>query len=59
GGDPAASAAAVLELVDLDEPPLRQFFGSQPLATATKDYESRLATWQAGQDRAIRAGGGF
>ncbi|GAB4097522.1 SDR family oxidoreductase [Brachybacterium horti] len=59
GGDPDSSAKAMLELVDLDEPPLRQFFGSQPLNTATTDYESRLATWQAGQDRAIRAGGGF
>lgn len=59
GGDPNASAKAVLELVDLDEPPLRQFFGSQPLNTATTDYQSRLATWQAGQERAIRAGGGF
>ncbi|MCX5309764.1 SDR family NAD(P)-dependent oxidoreductase [Streptomyces sp. NBC_00154] len=59
GGDLAASAAAVLELVDLDESPLRQFFGSQPLTAATRDYESRLTTWQAGQDRAVRAGGGF
>lgn len=59
GGDPDASARAVLELVDLDQPPLRQFFGSRPLETATTDYDARLATWRAGQDRAVRAGGGF
>lgn len=59
GGDPDASAQAVLELVDLEEPPLRQFFGSQPLAAASADYDSRLAIWNDGQDRAVRAGGGF
>lgn len=57
GGDPAASAAAVLELVDLDEPPLRAFFGANLLTTATADYESRLAVWQEEQERAVRAGG--
>ncbi|WP_371540713.1 MULTISPECIES: hypothetical protein [unclassified Streptomyces] len=33
-GDPTASAAAVLEIVDADEPPLRCFFGSGPLGIA-------------------------
>ncbi|MET7588045.1 SDR family oxidoreductase, partial [Streptomyces sp. NPDC005444] len=42
-GDPAASAAAVLEIVDADEPPLRCFFGSAPLGIAKADYEQRLA----------------
>ena len=27
------------------------------LTTATADYESRLAVWQEGQERAVRAGG--
>jgi len=56
-GDPNASAKAVLELVDLEEPPLRQFFGTTPLATAKKDYESRIAVWEAGQARAELAQG--
>ncbi|MCM0622544.1 hypothetical protein [Nocardioides bruguierae] len=55
GGDPVSFAAVVLELVDLDEPPLRQFFGPEPLNTMTADYEARMATWRAGQDRAIHA----
>ncbi|MBI5161728.1 MAG: SDR family oxidoreductase [Micrococcales bacterium] len=46
-GDPAASAAAILEIVDASEPPLRVFFGTAPLQIATADYESRLSTWNA------------
>jgi NAD(P)-dependent dehydrogenase (short-subunit alcohol dehydrogenase family) len=45
-GDPTATRAAVLAVVDADKPPLRIFFGDGPLAIATKDYESRLATWR-------------
>ncbi len=56
-GDPHASAAAVLKLVDADEPPLRCFFGSAPLGIAEKDYESRLATWRHWQDVAELAQG--
>lgn len=56
-GDPAASAAAVLELVDAENPPLRAFFGEVPLAIAKQDYETRLREWEQGQDRAVRAGG--
>ncbi len=33
-GDPKASAAAVLKVVDADEPPLRVFFGEAPLGLA-------------------------
>ena len=45
-GDPAASSAAILKIVDAAEPPLRLFLGDGPLAVATQDYESRLATWR-------------
>ena len=45
-GDPTASAAAILEIVDADEPPLRVFFGESPLETAKADYASRLETWE-------------
>jgi hypothetical protein len=48
-GDPKASAAAVLEIVDAENPPLRVFFGNLPLGLARADYESRLATWEQWQ----------
>jgi NAD(P)-dependent dehydrogenase (short-subunit alcohol dehydrogenase family) len=57
-GDPAATRAAVLTLADSDDPPLRVFFGEAPLGIATKDYESRLATWNKWQPLAIAAYGG-
>ncbi len=56
-GDPTASAAAVLKIVDADEPPLRVFFGSGPLGIAKADYESRLETWEQWQDVAELAQG--
>lgn len=56
-GDPQASAAAVLRLVDADEPPLRCFFGSGPLGIAEADYASRLDTWRAWQEVAELAQG--
>lgn len=56
-GDPTASAAAVLRIVDADEPPLRCFLGSSPLGIAEKDYASRLETWRAWQDVAELAQG--
>ncbi|MGY1741487.1 MULTISPECIES: SDR family oxidoreductase [unclassified Blastococcus] len=57
-GDPAATAAAVLQLVDAEEPPLRVFFGTAPLAMATKEYERRLATWREWEQLSIAAHGG-
>ena len=56
-GDPAATREAVLTLVDSDNPPLRVFFGKAPLAIATADYESRLATWKEWQPLSIAAQG--
>jgi NAD(P)-dependent dehydrogenase (short-subunit alcohol dehydrogenase family) len=57
-GDPVASSAAVLQIVDADEPPLRIFFGEIPLSIATADYESRLATWREWQPVSLAAQGG-
>lgn len=51
------SAAAVLKVVDADEPPLRVFFGEAPLGIATADYESRLKTWNDWQHVALLAQG--
>jgi NAD(P)-dependent dehydrogenase (short-subunit alcohol dehydrogenase family) len=56
-GDPVATRAAVLQVVDADEPPLRVFFGDGPLAIATKDYESRLAEWRAWEPVSVAAHG--
>ena len=39
----------MLQVVDAENPPLRVFFGTAPLEIATRDYESRLAEWQAWQ----------
>jgi NAD(P)-dependent dehydrogenase (short-subunit alcohol dehydrogenase family) len=56
-GDPTASAAAVLEIVDAEEPPLRAFLGSAPLGIAKADYAQRIATWEQWQPVAERAQG--
>jgi NAD(P)-dependent dehydrogenase (short-subunit alcohol dehydrogenase family) len=56
-GDPVASAAAVLRVVDADEPPLRCFFGTAPLGIAEQDYEGRLSTWREWQPVAELAQG--
>jgi NAD(P)-dependent dehydrogenase (short-subunit alcohol dehydrogenase family) len=44
-GDPEATAAAILKLVDADKPPLRLLLGAGPLPMIKKLYEGRLATW--------------
>jgi NAD(P)-dependent dehydrogenase (short-subunit alcohol dehydrogenase family) len=56
-GDPHASAAAVLKIVDAEQPPLRCFFGELPIQLAKADYESRLATWDEWQPIAELAQG--
>ena len=56
-GDPFASSAAVLKLVDSGSPPLRVFFGDGPLAIATADYEQRLATWREWEWLSLEAQG--
>jgi NAD(P)-dependent dehydrogenase (short-subunit alcohol dehydrogenase family) len=56
-GDPQASAAALLKVVDTDNPPLRVFFGELPLQIAKADYENRLKTWEEWQPVAQQAQG--
>ena len=56
-GDPTASAAAILKVVDAQSPPLRVFFGEAPLQLAKADYESRLATWEEWQPVSVLAQG--
>jgi NAD(P)-dependent dehydrogenase (short-subunit alcohol dehydrogenase family) len=56
-GDPAASAKALLKVVDAENPPLRVFFGELPLQLAKADYEKRLQTWEQWQPVAVLAQG--
>jgi NAD(P)-dependent dehydrogenase (short-subunit alcohol dehydrogenase family) len=49
-GDPSATRAAILAVVDADEPPLRIFFGQGPLEVITREYEGRLAEWRRWDD---------
>jgi hypothetical protein len=44
-------------VVDAARPPLRIFFGDGQLAIATKDYESRLATWREWETLSVAAHG--
>jgi NAD(P)-dependent dehydrogenase (short-subunit alcohol dehydrogenase family) len=56
-GDPEATAAAVLQIVDADQPPLRAFLGSVALGMVEQDYEGRLTTWREWQPVAELAQG--
>jgi NAD(P)-dependent dehydrogenase (short-subunit alcohol dehydrogenase family) len=56
-GDPAATRAAILKVVDAENPPLRIFFGRAPLEVATRDYKTRLATWRQWQPLSVEAYG--
>jgi NADP-dependent 3-hydroxy acid dehydrogenase YdfG len=44
-GDPQATAAAIFEVVDADEPPLRLVLGSSTIAKFKAIYEARLSNW--------------
>ena len=45
-GDPAASWAAMLALVDAEAPPLRVFFGDVGLPMIRREYAKRLEGWE-------------
>jgi NAD(P)-dependent dehydrogenase (short-subunit alcohol dehydrogenase family) len=45
-GDPLATARVVLELVDMDDPPLRLFLGEGPNQMIKVEYAARLAEWE-------------
>lgn len=57
-GDPHASAAALLQVVDSPNPPLRVFFGEGNLATVEAEYAQRLETWREWEPVAVQAHGG-
>jgi NAD(P)-dependent dehydrogenase (short-subunit alcohol dehydrogenase family) len=56
-GDPSATAAALLRIVDAEEPPLRVFFGKDGLPMTRREYAERLANWEKWNDVAIEAQG--
>ena len=45
-GDPAATPAALLQVVDADDPPLRLLLGAGTVDFVTGEYESRIAVWR-------------
>ncbi|MDX5567526.1 SDR family oxidoreductase [Streptomyces sp. ID05-04B] len=57
-GDPTATGAALLKIVDADNPPLRVFFGTTPLQLVPQVYAERLKTWEEWADVATEAQGG-
>ncbi len=57
-GEPTGTRPAILAVVDAPKPPLRIFFGVDPLRIATADYESRLALWREWEATSRLAQGG-
>jgi NAD(P)-dependent dehydrogenase (short-subunit alcohol dehydrogenase family) len=45
-GDPRATAQAILQVVDAEEPPLRVFLGTGLLELMRAEHAQRIATWE-------------
>jgi NAD(P)-dependent dehydrogenase (short-subunit alcohol dehydrogenase family) len=56
-GDPDATGAAILKVVDAKEPPLRIFFGSGGLPMTRAEYARRIETWEQWNDVSVEAQG--
>jgi NAD(P)-dependent dehydrogenase (short-subunit alcohol dehydrogenase family) len=56
-GNPEATAAAILKLVDSPKPPLRLFLGKLALPWTKQTYTDRLATWEDWNEVATAAHG--
>jgi NAD(P)-dependent dehydrogenase (short-subunit alcohol dehydrogenase family) len=56
-GDPAATPAALLKVVDSDDPPLRLLLGYGTVDFVTGEYESRIALWREWQEVSTAAHG--
>ena len=56
-GDPAATGVVMLKLVDMEEPPLRIFFGNRGLPMIKQEYAERIATWEKWNDLSLAAQG--
>ncbi|MEJ1965417.1 MAG: SDR family oxidoreductase [Gammaproteobacteria bacterium] len=56
-GDPDATGAAILKIVDAKDPPLRVFFGTAGLPMTRTEYAKRIETWEKWNDVAVEAQG--
>jgi NAD(P)-dependent dehydrogenase (short-subunit alcohol dehydrogenase family) len=56
-GDPHATGAAILKVVDAAQPPLRIFFGSVGLPLTRAEYARRIETWEKWNDVSVEAQG--
>ena len=56
-GDPAATAAAILKVVDAEQPPLRLVLGATTIPRFKDAYEQRIKTWKDWEDVSIAAHG--
>jgi NAD(P)-dependent dehydrogenase (short-subunit alcohol dehydrogenase family) len=56
-GVPEATVPAILEIVDMTDPPLRLFLGSGPLDLIRVEYARRLEEWEAYDDLSRAAHG--
>jgi NAD(P)-dependent dehydrogenase (short-subunit alcohol dehydrogenase family) len=56
-GDPDATGAAILKVVDAKDPPLRIFFGSAGLPLTRGEYAKRIETWEKWNQISIEAQG--
>jgi NAD(P)-dependent dehydrogenase (short-subunit alcohol dehydrogenase family) len=56
-GDPDATAAPILKIVDAEKPPLRVFLGTVGLPMIRAEYAKRLDNWEKWNDLATEAQG--
>jgi NAD(P)-dependent dehydrogenase (short-subunit alcohol dehydrogenase family) len=56
-GDPIATGAAILKVVDAKDPPLRIFFGSAGLPMTRTEYAKRIETWERWNEVSTEAQG--
>jgi hypothetical protein len=56
-GDPHATRAAILKIVDAENPPLRIFFGSSGLPMTRAEYTRRIETWELWNGVSLEAQG--
>jgi NAD(P)-dependent dehydrogenase (short-subunit alcohol dehydrogenase family) len=56
-GNPQATGAAILAIVDSPQPPLRLFLGTMPLPLIKQRYQQRLAIWEQWNEVSMAAQG--
>ncbi|MBD5655376.1 MAG: SDR family oxidoreductase [Candidatus Eremiobacteraeota bacterium] len=56
-GDPNATGAAILKVVDAPRPPLRIFFGTGGLPMTKAEYARRIEIWEKWNDVSVQAQG--